>query len=54
MGVCPALNIKPSSILFLSRVEEASTYSHAAYKMTLKDSGKSIWVPSGQAVTYTP
>ena len=54
MGVCPALNINPSSILFLSRVEEAGTYSHAAYKMTLKDSGKSISVPSGQAVTYTP
>lgn len=52
-GACPALNINPSSILFLSLVEEASTYSHAAYKMTLKDSGKSIWVPSGQAVTYS-
>lgn len=48
------LNIHPASILFLSRVEEAGTYSHAAYKLTLKDSGKSISVPSGQAVTYTP
>ena len=53
-GACPVLNIHPASILFLSRVEEAGTYSHAAYKLTLKDSGKSISVPSGQAVTYTP
>ena len=53
-GACPVLNIHPAGILFLSRVEEAGTYSHAAYKLTLKDSGKSISVPSGQAVTYTP
>ena len=53
-GACPALNINPSSILFLSRVEEAGIYSHAAYKMTLKDSGKSISVPSGKTVTRTP
>ena len=53
-GACPVLNIHPASILFLSRVEEAGTYSHAAYKLTLKDSGKSISVPSGQAITYTP
>ncbi len=53
-GACPVLNIHPASILFLSRVEEAGYYSHAAYKLTLKDSGKSISVPSGQAVTYTP
>ena len=50
LGVAPAMNISKSSILFSSLVSGNAGKVGAAYKLTIKDSGLKVTVPSDKEV----
>ena len=50
LGVAPAMNISKSSILFSSLVSGNAGEVGAAYKLTIKDSGLKVTVPSDKEV----
>jgi len=50
MGVAPAMNIATSSILFSSAISGTAGEVGAAYKLTIKDKGLKVSVPSNEEV----
>ncbi len=50
-GVSPALNINLSSIIFSSVVSGTGGAAEAKYKLTLKDTSKSVGITSGSNIT---